>query len=76
MTGLMPNYVSLVVLTVLFGLVEGGFHAQRATIVSEFVDKEQMSSTVGFVICFQGVGNLLGPPIGGECYRMGLLADT
>ena len=63
----MFNYVTFAVTAVLFGIFEGGFHSQRATIVSEFVAKEQMSVTVGFVIFFQGVGNLLGPPVGGEC---------
>jgi len=63
--GLQQGYVGFVLFTVIWGLFEGGFHAQRATIVSEFVGPEHMSSTVGFVIAFQGIGNLLGPPVAG-----------
>ena len=68
LNGFMFSYVGFLVVTVLFGLVEGGFHSQRATIVSEFVAKDQMASTVGFVIAFQGFGNIVGPPVGGEWY--------
>lgn len=64
--GMMNSYVSIFVLTILFGVLAGAFHSQRATIVSEFVAKEQMASTVGFVIFFQGLGNILGPPVAGE----------
>ncbi len=63
----METYVTLSVLTVLFGVLAGAFHSQRATIVSEFVPKKQMSSTVGWVILFQGLGNVLGPPVAGVC---------
>ncbi len=66
LNGCMTTYTGFVIVTVLFGLVEGGFHSQRATIVSEFVDKKQMASTVGYVIAFQGIGNMLGPPVGGK----------
>ena len=66
LNGFMTTYAGFVIVTVLFGLFEGGFHSQRATIVSEFVDKNQMASTVGFVIAFQGVGNMLGPPVAGK----------
>ena len=53
-------------MTIAFGLVEGGFHSQRATIVSDFVAKDQMSSTVGFVIFFQGLGVIGGLPVAGK----------
>ena len=64
--GFTRTYVGFAALAVLFALFEGGFHSQRATIVSEFVAKDQMSSTVGFVIFFQGLGNMLGPPVAGN----------
>ncbi len=68
LNGCMTTYTGFVIVTVLFGLVEGGYHSQRATIVSEFVNKKQMASTVGYVIAFQGIGNLFGTPIGGKQY--------
>ena len=63
---MMQTYIFLSILTVCFGICAGAFHSQRATIVSEFVPKEQMSSTVGWVILFQGLGNILGPPVAGN----------
>ena len=62
----MGSYWAFFAMTIAFGLVEGGFHSQRATIVSEFVAKDQLSSTVGFVIFFQGLGNMAGPPVAGN----------
>ena len=64
--GYLSSYTMFMVVGVLYGVVEGGFHSQRATIVSEFVSKDKMSSTVGFVIFFQGFGNLAGPPVAGK----------
>ena len=61
----MTSYAGLTVMAVLFAAFEGGFHSQRATVVSEFVSKDQLPSTVGFVILFQGFGNMLGPPVAG-----------
>ena len=40
--------------------------------MSEFVAKDQMSSTVGFVIFFQGFGNLAGPPFAGKLGKLNL----
>ena len=64
--GYLSTYSLFVTVSVLFGIVEGGFHSQRVTLVSEFVSPEKMSSTVGLVIFFQSLGNLAGPPVAGE----------
>ncbi len=69
-SGMMRTYLSLAFLTVLFGILAGAFHSQRATVISEFVPKEQMSSTVGWVILFQGLGNILGPPVAGRYFLL------
>ena len=63
--GFLTYYPFMMVIGVIYGIVEGGFHSQRATIVSEFVTKDKMSSTVGLVIFFQGLGNLAGVPVAG-----------
>ena len=54
----MPNIPCLVALCILWGFIESGFHAQRATIQSSFITKKQMSNSVGFMILFQGIGNI------------------
>ena len=63
--GFLNTYAAFFGMAIFFGLVEGGFHSQRATIVSEFVKKDQLSSTVGLVIFFQGGGIVAGPPVAG-----------
>ena len=50
-----------------FGFFAGGYHAQRVTVISEFVPKKMQQNAVGVSVFFQGVGNLLISPIGGEC---------
>jgi membrane protease YdiL (CAAX protease family) len=61
-------YVTIAIVGVLWGLFEGVFHGQRTTVISDIVPPEQMSSATGFVILFQGVGNLFGPAVAGELY--------
>ena len=66
LNGVMSTYAGFLVMTVLWAFMEGGFHGQRATPVSEFVEQKYIASTVGYVIGFQGFGNMLGGPMGGK----------
>ena len=49
-----------------WGLVEGGFHGQRTTILTEIVPLEQQSIAVGLSILSQGIGNTVAPLTGGK----------
>lgn len=62
----MPNYIGLAVAVAVNALFESAFHSQRATVISEFVPKSQMSITVGMMIASQGIGNITGPPFAGK----------
>ena len=64
-TGLMTNYWVLAVLSAIFGLAMGSFHAHRATVVTEFVPPHQIATSVGFVMSFQSIGSITGTPISG-----------
>ena len=64
--GLMPTFYSLVAMIILWGLVEGGWHGQRTTIVSEVASAEHQSSAIGISIFFQGLGNTVAPVTGGK----------
>jgi MFS family permease len=59
------NVPLLYTICILQGIVEGMFHSQRATILSDFVPKEQQPLATGWIIFFQGIGNFCGPIIGG-----------
>ena len=50
----------------LYGVVEGGYHSQRMTILGEFLTKEEIADGVGWSICFQGVGCLMSTPLLGH----------
>ncbi len=64
-TGFVGNYWLIIILCICSGLTMGGFHSQRATVVSEFVSPHQMATSVGFVLTFQSLGSLTGTPISG-----------
>ena len=65
LTGFVGSYWVIVILCICSGLTMGGFHSQRATVVSEFVSPHQMATSVGFVLTFQSLGSLTGTPISG-----------
>ena len=67
--GFCQTYVHFVIICVVWGIIEGGYHSQRATVVSEFTSKHEASSAISFTIAAQGIGNLLGPPVAGNGCR-------
>ena len=60
------SFWSLTLVFTIHGIVEGAYHAQRATILSEIVPHQQLSMCVGYMTFCQGVGNLTFPLVGGE----------
>ena len=59
------TFAGFAAVAICWGLMESGFHGQRATVQSEFVPKSQISKSLGNMIFCQGVGNLLAPTTGG-----------
>ena len=62
------EYVGLVVLSALFGLFMGSGHAQRVTVLGDLVEKSRVPNAVGFLIWFQGIGQLFGPALAGKYF--------
>ena len=63
--GFLQTYKSFLAAAGLFGIFAGGFHAQRITVVSEFVPKHLLPDVVGISVFMQGLGNLFISPYGG-----------
>lgn len=59
------KYWLLMILGIIWGFFEGGFHAQRTTILLEIVKPDEIPQATGFSIFFQSIGNLIGVFIGG-----------
>ena len=60
-SGLWQDFWPIAVFCGCSGFFEGGFHGQRATVLSEMVPPPFLAMSVGYMIFCQGVGNLLGP---------------
>ena len=70
------DYVAMVILSALFGLTVGSAHAQRISVLGDIVDKNQVSKAVGFLIWFQGIGQLFGPAFAGNCISRASKCDA
>ena len=55
-----------IAIALVWGIFEGGYHSQRATIVSEFIKPQEVANSVGFMIFWQGIGNMLSPTFAGQ----------
>ena len=53
------------VVACVFGFFGGGFHAQRITIITEFIPERHVADVVGISVLCTGVGNLIAAPLGG-----------
>ncbi|CAD5113943.1 unnamed protein product [Dimorphilus gyrociliatus] len=63
---LSTQYWLLMIIGIVWGIFEGGFHSQRTTILLEIVKPDEISQATGFSIFFQSIGNLIGVFIGGS----------
>lgn len=56
----------LLAIATLYGLLIGTYSSQKSVILADILGSGSLSSSFGILICFQGVGTLLGPPITGN----------
>ena len=63
---LAETYTIMIISAVFWASLMGAFHGQRATVLSQFIDKEVEANGVGWVIFSQGIGNFVGPTVSGE----------
>lgn len=61
----MDTYVSLCIVAAIFGLLCGGYISQKSVIIVDMLGAQNMASSFGMLICFQGVGSGIGPPLSG-----------
>lgn len=59
------TFIEFCVVAALFGLLIGTYTSQKSVILADIVGSEELNSSFGILIFFQGVGTLLGPPITG-----------
>lgn len=63
MTG---TYTQLCVVCGLYGLLIGIYISQKSVILVDLLGAEKLINSFGLLICFQGVGMLIGPPFSGK----------
>lgn len=59
------TYVEFAVLFGLYGLLTGTYVSQKSVILVDILGEEKLSSSLGLMICFQGIGTFVGPPLSG-----------
>ena len=60
------SYLGIAFMSAGMGCFVAMAHAQRATVLTDFIDKSRTANAVGFTIWFQGIGQLFGPAFAGE----------
>lgn len=62
------NYWALMGVCATFGVFFASNFSFTPTILVELVPLEKFTTAYGLSLLCQGIGNLIGPPIAGECY--------
>ncbi|KAK7471588.1 hypothetical protein BaRGS_00035751, partial [Batillaria attramentaria] len=61
----MTNFVEFAFLFGLYGALTGMYVSQKSVILVDILGQEKLSSSFGLMICFQGLGTFIGPPLAG-----------
>ena len=64
------TYIGIAIATSIFAFVESGCHAQRVTIISDFVPDHKTADVVGISILMQGIGSIIQAPAGGTLFTL------
>ena len=67
MIPLMKTFWQFSIMSALFGLLSGTYISQKSVVVVDILGVEKLSSSLGLILLFQGIGSLAGPIIGGKC---------
>lgn len=59
------NYVSLCITIAFYGMLCGAYVSQKAIIIVDILGAENMASSFGILVLFQGIGSAVGPPLSG-----------
>ena len=64
---LMPNFVMLSLYSGVFGFFISGNYALTTIILVELLGMEKLTNAYGLIMLGEGISNLIGPPIAGNC---------
>lgn len=62
---LSSSFIALSIAGAFYGLLTGIYTSQKSVILADILGSESLNSSFGILICFQGIGTLLGPPFTG-----------
>ena len=63
---LTKSYVQLCIVCGFYGLLIGTYISQKSVIIVDLLGAEKLINSFGIMICFQGIGMLVGPPLAGN----------
>ncbi|XP_071115558.1 monocarboxylate transporter 12-like [Haliotis cracherodii] len=61
----LDSFWQFCVLCGLYGALSGAYVSQKSVIIVDILGVDKLSSSFGLMICFQGLGTLIGPPVSG-----------
>lgn len=59
------SFLQLAIVAAGYGMLTGSYVSQKSVIIVDLLGPEKLNNSFGLLICFQGVGMLIGPPIAG-----------
>ena len=65
----LKTFGGFAVLFGLYGMLTGTYASQKSVILVDILGQEKLSSSFGLMICFQGLGTCIGPPLSGISCR-------
>ncbi len=60
------SFLAFAFLCGLFGAFTGAYISQKSVIIMDILGVDKLSSSLGLMIFFQGIGTLIGPPLSGK----------
>lgn len=68
------SYYLLLTVSAVFGLSFASTFSFTPVILVELIPLERFTTAYGLILFSQGIGNLLGPPISGNKYRLNIIS--
>lgn len=61
----LDTFAELAILCAIYGLLVGAYICQKSVVIVDILGVKKLVNSFGLLICFQGIGMFLGPPIAG-----------
>lgn len=62
----LDTFVELSVVCAVYGLLVGTYISQKSVIIVDMLGVKKLVNSFGLLICFQGIGMFIGPPLAGK----------